>query len=87
MRESTDLRSQSDWMILMLQGFQQIPQVSTLALMPDGKTYVVVNSPAPAAHTQQHPAGGHWLLSQRTPGISYQFGLQYRRRCAFILKS
>ena len=71
--------SQSDQpqpqLVYNVQNFQQIqpqPQqtIQTLALMPDGKTYVVVNSqpapaPPPPLPQQQQANGGHWLLSPR----------------------
>lgn len=62
--------SQEPLVAYNVQNFQQIqPQqtIQTLALMPDGKTYVVVNSqPAPAPQpAPQQNTGGHWLLSPR----------------------
>ena len=68
--QATTLTLSQEPLVYNVQNFQQIqPQqtIQTLALMPDGKTYVVVNSqPAPAPQpTHQQNTGGHWLLSPR----------------------
>ena len=73
---SQDVSGPPQQLVYNVQNFQQIqpqPQqtIQTLALMPDGKTYVVVNSqPAPAPpqslpQQQQPNTAGHWLLSPR----------------------
>lgn len=73
--QATTLTLSQEPLVYNVQNFQQIqPQqtIQTLALMPDGKTYVVVNSqPAPAPQpTHQQNTGGHWLLSPRPANIA-----------------
>ena len=67
--QATTLTLSQEPLLYNVQNFQQIqPQqtIQTLALMPDGKTYVVVNSqPAPAPQPTHQPNTGHWLLSPR----------------------
>ena len=74
-------QSQTSQLVYNVHNYQQIqpqPQttIQTLALMPDGKTYVVVNSTPATAHAmaqtaphpqpaQQNATAGHWLLSPR----------------------
>jgi hypothetical protein len=73
--QATTLTLSQEPLVYNVQNFQQIqPQqtIQTLALMPDGKTYVVVNSqPAPAPQpTHQPNTAGHWLLSPRPANIA-----------------
>ena len=56
-----------------VQGLQHsFPQLSTLALMPDGKTYVVVHQNSAQHSPAPHPTAGHWVVSQR-PGVHPAF--------------
>lgn len=75
--QATTLTLSQEPLVYNVQNFQQIqPQqtIQTLALMPDGKTYVVVNSQPAPSHQQTHQqnTGGHWLLSPRPANTHHQ---------------